>query len=54
LGHRDGPYFLLLQMLPIPAPFKNFVMVLFIIVCILILLGAVGFLGPVFPVYHYR
>lgn len=49
-----GLIYWLLSMLPIPEPFKKFVMVLFILICILILLGAVGFLGPVFPRYSYH
>lgn len=48
-----GLIYWLLTMLPIPEPFKKFVLVLFILICILVLLGSVGFLGPTWPRYHY-
>jgi heme A synthase len=43
----------LLSMLPIPPPFQRFIQVLFILICILVLLGSVGVLGPAWPHYRY-
>ena len=43
----------LISLLPIPAPFARFVQVLFILVCILVLLGSFGILGPTWPHYRY-
>jgi len=45
-----GLIYWLLTMLPIPEPFKKFVLVIFIVICIIWLLGT--FLGG-FPMPHY-
>lgn len=34
-----GLIYYLLQLLPLPAPFKNVIMIAFILICILLLLG---------------
>lgn len=48
-----GLIYWLVMLLPIPDPFKRFIQVAFILICILVLLGAVGFLGPAWPHYRY-
>ena len=42
-----GLIWYLLSMLPIPAPFKNVVLIIFIVICIIWLLGFVGY-----PYWH--
>jgi hypothetical protein len=40
-----GLIYWLLTMLPIPQPFKNVVMIIFIVICIIWLLGVSGIAG---------
>jgi hypothetical protein len=42
------------NLLPLPAPFKNLALVVVILISILFILGGVGFIGPGFHPYEGR
>jgi heme A synthase len=44
----------LLSMLPIPDPFKKVVLVIFIVICIIYLLGFVGYMPGYGPGWGHR
>lgn len=48
-----GLIYYLLTLLPLPAPFKNIVLVIFIVICILWLLGYAGAFPGYGPGWHH-